>query len=365
MPRKKNGSQLLLHGLIIVWALTYWTKLLLIGYVSANFSDAKHYFFTCRLMFADTRELFIWSKLSMAVVLTFTSDSRLLRCVLEACRDVTTHCQIYSKLLHAENWIGRHKVFQRVYPEFIWKLLHWLLHSSKLPVHPLPHLFQRISHLYRDADIIYMMSHTASTSLDVKVICIDLKAWWFVVSVSTHLSDVPHLILKVTDRPLTCHHLLLFVWAHPLHDAIHPGPMMLQRGLWRPIGHFTEVLRETGSPPVRFLHTASTEADICCHRVCICALACTHAHLGLHHMCMNANACIFTLDQVFPALVLLSTGNRSLGTIVLKKKKEYRVYRRCHVSATQYRSGCRFCRLHLCRWAASAKRCTPAEKSSA
>lgn len=41
---------------------------------------------TCRSMLADIRELFIWSKLSMAAVRILTSDSRLLRCELAACR---------------------------------------------------------------------------------------------------------------------------------------------------------------------------------------------------------------------------------------------------------------------------------------
>lgn len=45
------------------------------------------WFVTWRPMLADIRELFIWSKLSMAAVRTFTSDSRLLRCELAACRN--------------------------------------------------------------------------------------------------------------------------------------------------------------------------------------------------------------------------------------------------------------------------------------
>lgn len=59
-----------------------------------------------------------------------------------------------------------------------------------------------------------------------------------------HLSDVFHLILKVTGSPLPCHHLLLSVRAHPLHDAVDFGPAMLQRGVRHPIGHVPEVLRE-------------------------------------------------------------------------------------------------------------------------
>lgn len=69
-----------------------------------------------------------------------------------------------------------------------------------------------------------------------------LKAWLLASSVSTHLSDVPHLILKVTDRPLPGHHLLLSFRARPL--AGHFGPMVLQRCIWDPIGHVSVGLRE-------------------------------------------------------------------------------------------------------------------------
>lgn len=268
-------------------------------------------------MFADIRELFIWSKLSIAVVLTFTSDSRLLLCELEACRHVTMHRQIHSKLLHTENLIGRHKLFQLFYPKFIWKLLHWLLHSSKLPVHPLSHLLQRISHLYRDADIIYMMSHIALHLRDVKAIlcwpeglvvcCVCFHSPLWCTSShpegdrpSTHVPSPPALCLSPPSAQ--CHTL----WTHDAaartvapHWSFHWGA---EGDRIPPRSGFCT------HPPPRLTYAVNC--------VCICVLACTHAHLWVHRMCMNANACIFTLNQVFPAQVLLSTGNRSLGTIV-------------------------------------------------
>ncbi|TNN87496.1 hypothetical protein EYF80_002213 [Liparis tanakae] len=54
-------------------------------------------------------------------------------------------------------------------------------------------------------------------------------------------------IKLVIDRPLSRHHLLLSVGTRPLHHAVHFGPMILLRAFWRPIGHVSEVLRETES----------------------------------------------------------------------------------------------------------------------
>ncbi len=82
--------------------------------------------------------------------------------------------------------------------------------------------------------------------MTLKQECVDLKARLLAVLISTHLPDVLHLILKVIGRPLARHHLLLSVRVRPLHNAVHFGPMMLRRGLWHPIGHVSEVLRETG-----------------------------------------------------------------------------------------------------------------------
>lgn len=69
------------------------------------------------------------------------------------------------------------------------------------------------------------------------------KARLFAAFVSAHLSDVPHLILKVTDRPLTGHHLPLSLRAGLLHSAGHFGLRVLQRCLWDPIGHVCVGLR--------------------------------------------------------------------------------------------------------------------------
>ena len=135
------------------------------------------------------------------------------------------------------------------YPDFLWKLLHGLLHSSKLPIHPLSHLFQRISHLCaHNTDRSYQCINPHSLALLVGCWNDDVFASGLVVVVlvSTHLLDVLHLIVKVSDRPLSCHHLLLSVRARPLHHAVHFGPMMLRRGLWHPIGRVSRVLRETG-----------------------------------------------------------------------------------------------------------------------
>ena len=139
-----------------------------------------------------------------------------------------------------------------------------MLHASKLPVHPLSDLLQRISHLCSDMQDIQTLTtpQPAQPCIDnmlLKQWCVQLKAWLLGVLVSTHLPDVPHLIVKVTDCPLSCHHLLLSARARSLHYTIHFGPMMLQCGRWHPIGHVTEVLRETGShrsgfcshPPLR------------------------------------------------------------------------------------------------------------------
>lgn len=111
----------------------------------------------------------------------------------------------------------------------------------------------------------------------------DLASW--LCEVSTHLPDVPHLIMEVIDRPPSCHHLLLSVRARPPHYSVHFGPMMLQRGFWHPIGHVSEVLRETGSHRSGFCSHPPTEAHKGCHCICVlmCMLVCRHAHLQVDH----------------------------------------------------------------------------------
>lgn len=179
--------------------------------------------------------------------------------------------------------------------------------------------------------------------------CVDLKAWLFVVSVSTHLSDVPHLILKVTDRPLTCHHLLLFVWAHPLHNAIHFGPMMLQRGLWRPIGHFTEVLRETGSPPsgqvsAHTLHRGWHMLSLCLY-LCACLHTCTL--VGASHV--HEYKCLHIYSQSgISSTSAAEHWKQEPGNNCLKKKK-----------STGCTEGVTF--LQPSKWAAVSVYCTSAD----
>lgn len=182
-------------------------------------------------------------------------------------------------------------------------------------------------HRYREhTDIIYTVTHSAQPCTDDMMLrygCFTVNWWpgWLFFShfvVSTHLPDVLHLIVKVIDRPLSRHHFLLSVRARPLHYAVHFGPMMLQRGLWHPIGHVSEVLRETGSHRSGFCSHPPTEADLVIVFVYLCASLCARSHLQLYlTMCFcvwKAHPCICALDQVFPALLLLSTGNRRLGT---------------------------------------------------
>lgn len=58
-----------------------------------------------------------------------------------------------------------------------------------------------------------------------------------------HLSDVPHLILKVTDRPLTGRPLPLSLRDTLLDSAGHFGLRVLQRCLCDPIGGVSVGLR--------------------------------------------------------------------------------------------------------------------------
>lgn len=120
--------------------------------------------------------------------------------------------------------------------------------------------------------------------------------------VSTHLPDVPHLIMKVIDRPLSCHHLLPSVRARPLHYSVHFGPMMLQRGFWHPIGHVSEVLRETGSHRSGFCSHPQTEAPRGCHCICVlmCMLVCADMHTcrWITCLCVDAHACILYVHSI-------------------------------------------------------------------
>lgn len=129
-------------------------------------------------------------------------------------------------------------------------------------------------------------------------------AWLFAACASTHLSDVPHLILKVTDRPLTGHHLRLSFRADAL--AGHFGPVVLQRCVWDPIGHVSVLLREARFHRSGFPTQLGRFTSLL--YFCIYALLCTHI--------MDASACMFALSQVFPAPVPLSRGKRRLGTSV-------------------------------------------------
>lgn len=139
------------------------------------------------------------------------------------------------------------------------------------------------------------------------------KARLFAAFVSAHLSDVPHLILKVTDRPLTGHHLPLSLRDALLDIAGHFGLRVLQRCLWDPIGHVSVGLGGWGGERERESRvqvSADVPADshLYCISVFVHLLACTHVR--------DASVCIFALGQVFQAPVPLSTGKRRLGTSV-------------------------------------------------
>lgn len=193
------------------------------------------------------------------------------------------------------------------YLDLLCELLHGLLHPSKLSIHALPHLLQGVSHLREE-------TQTPSSPQPPPEPLMRRPRL-----TPAHLSDVFHLVLKVAGRPLPRHHLLLSVSAHPLHDAVHFGPAMLQRGVRHPIGHVPEVLREdkpSGQVSVNSLGRAPPPPLSLFNRrqVFVCA--------RVHGVCTDANGCIFTLDQVFPAAEPLGcSGSGRLGTCLFKKIK--------------------------------------------
>lgn len=178
------------------------------------------------------------------------------------------------------------------------------------------------------------------------------STWRLALVVSTHLPDVPHFILKVTVGPLSCHHLLLSVRARPLHHAVHFGPMMLQRGLWHPIGHVSGVLRETGSHRSGFCSHPLTDWHLLCNWLL------TYAHLQVHRL--------FTCGYGWHAIICTVYWIRifhfccwalEMGGWELMAKKSAACWR-CHVSATWYMSCCCFCLLYQ---QPDGERCTAAQ----
>lgn len=136
-------------------------------------SVPRHWFVTCRPRFADIRELFIWSKLSMAAVLVFTSDSRLILWELASCRNT---CVLTFMLSFKGGSLKRELCFYIInYPDFPWELLHRLLHSSKLAIHPFSDFFQGVSHLFTETVRMLTQKRQHPWRYDVK-----LKHWAFV-----------------------------------------------------------------------------------------------------------------------------------------------------------------------------------------
>lgn len=131
---------------------------------------------------------------------------------------------------------------------------------------------------------------------------------------------------------------------------------MLQRGLWHPIGHVSEVLRETGlcrSGFSSYLPLRQAYAGMV--SLCLCA------HLQMHcmslHVHVHAHAYICASDQVFqrPRCCAVEIGSWQCAA-----KKWCRVHRRCRVSATQDMSCCPF--LSIVPLTANENRCTPAQE---
>lgn len=226
---------------------------------------------------------------------------------------------------------------------------------------PSPKRLSPVCRYTKCTDITYTTSHAAPHRRDA----IMTRCWS--VLVPTHLFDVFHLILKVIDCPLTRHYLLLSVRAHPLHNAIHFGPMMLQWGLWHPIGHVSEVLRETGSHWSGFcgqLHRGCLILSFLTFCLCDYVLASVHTCTFFEHI---TSAWVQTPAYLHLIRYFRQRCCWALETGVWEqasKKKWGRVYWGCHISATQYMSCCHYCQLSLSRQAASEKRCTPAEKLS-
>lgn len=146
--------------------------------------------------------------------------------------------------------------------------------------------------------------------------------------------------MKVIDRPLSRHHFLLSVWACPPHYSVHFGPMMLQRGLWHPIGHVSEVLRETGSHRSGFCSHPPTEADLVIVFVFLCASLCARSHCSCTWLCVFVCECTSLHMCTWSGISSVTAAEhwkQKVGNWWLKKCK---VHWRCHVSATQYVSCC-------------------------
>lgn len=91
----------------------------------------------------------------MAAVLVFTSDSKLILWELASCRNT---CILTFMLSLKGESMKKELCFYIInYPDFPWELLHRLLHSSKLPIHPFSHFFQGVSHLFTETESSQML----------------------------------------------------------------------------------------------------------------------------------------------------------------------------------------------------------------
>lgn len=188
---------------------------------------------TCKSIFAEIRELFIWSKLSIAALRVLTSDSRFLCWELETCNFI--HVCIYSgSSLMTGFWESSHMFTH--YPEFLWQLLNWLLHSSKLAVHPLPHLLQRISHLCTEtetADVIstetyiYLPELTDTRLLRDSCVCFHSPPWCIS---SHHEGDWPATLAPSPPAGCLrwCSAPLRTLWAHDAEGTSTPHWLCLR-----------------------------------------------------------------------------------------------------------------------------------------
>lgn len=261
----------------------------------------------------------------MAVVRVFTSDSRLLRCVLASCwPNGRLHFYIYSQLRTQ----GLRGSLMELHGPLPWSPVKASASTAAFrqtartsSPSPSPRSLSPV-HRHMHADMSYSRKHPTSSNGPAE----DPAA-------STHLSDVPHLILKVTDRPLTGDHLLLSFRAGPLHTAGHFGPMVLQRCLRDPIGHVSVGLREA-----RFKHSSgfSKQPGLITPSLhfCIYAPPCVHTC----HGCKCLHICTWS------GISSSSAAEHRKEEAGNKRLKKCRVYWRYHISAAQNLScGCLHC----------------------
>lgn len=255
---------------------------------------------TCRPMLAEIRELFIWSNLSMAAVRTLTSDSRLLRCELAACRnkwsaafsDSFTASETGGWWRSSSEFVSLCYIFH--YPEFLWKLLHWLLHSSKLPIHPLPHLLQRISHLDTHTSNIQTWS-TQQQKQPYRDVCTlktrplgcvksPLTSLMYLISSWRWLTVHPRAITSccLSEPVLRTTAYTLGPWCCSEDSGT---PLVMSPRCWGRQDH-------TGQVSVATLQLRLTKAVTVFVYLCACSCADMHTCRWITRLCVYAHACV-------------------------------------------------------------------------